>query len=399
MSSSEPVATLALPQLEISRVEVPASAAALEDALGRPMFDQAPFSTVIYDAQGHPLAVNPAFQRMWGVAMESVPPGYSVLADPELERSGVLPLVRRAFEEGETVVTPPVRYDISQVSTSGGGHVLWTQGYFYPVRGEDGRLSHVVLTHFDLTEQKEAEQALREQEERMRLAQRAAGIGTFDWDVPRGRVAWTEEEERIFGIAPGSFGGTIEAWGEFVLPDDLVRMQGELAGAMERGETYLDFGFRIRRPDREVRWIEGSGQFFYDEHGTPLRMVGVNLDVTERRRAEEERRRSALLLREMERIARIGSWEWDLATGTVTWSDELYRVYGLDRTQGPIDSRPFCTGCTPTTGRWCSPPSSGRCRTTSRSPSTTACACATGPCARCTAAGRWCWARTGCRCG
>ena len=340
MSSSDRLAaSISIPQLEISRVQPPP--AGVEDTLGRPMFDQAPFSTVIYDPEGHPLAVNPAFQRMWGVSLETVPPGYSVLTDPELERGGVLPLIRRAFELGETVVTPPVRYDISQVSTTGGGHVLWTQGYFYPVRDADGRLSHVVLTHFDLTEQKEAERALREQEERLRLAQRAAHIGTFDWDIPSGQVAWTEEEERIFGIPAGTFGGTIEAWAGFVAPDDLPRMEREMAAAMERRDPYLDFGFRIRRPDGEVRWIEGSAQFLYADGGAPLRMVGVNVDVTERLRAEEERRRSELVLREMERIARIGSWVWELDTGTVTWSEELFRVYGLQRTEGPLDFQAF----------------------------------------------------------
>ncbi len=275
-------------------VEIPAS-------LARALFADSPFSTVIYDPEGHPLAVNRAFERLWGVTLETVPPGYSVLADPELERQGALPAIHRAFA-GETVVTPPVRYDISRVSATGGGRALWTQGHFYPVHGEDGRLQYVVLTHIDLTEQKEAEQALREQEERLRLAQRAAGIGTFDWHVPSGRVAWTEEQERIFGLEPGAFEGRVEGWTARVLPEDRAEMERALAEAMARGEREMDFTFRIRRPDGEVRWIEGSAEFFYAGDGTPLRMVGVNVDVTERvrldaaereSRAEAERARAA----------------------------------------------------------------------------------------------------------
>ncbi len=313
---------------------------ALDGALAGALFAQSPFSMVIYDPDGRPLAVNGAFERMWGVTLAMVPPGYSVLTDPELERQGALPIIRRAFA-GETVVSPPVRYDIARVATDGTGRALWTQGHFFPVRGADGQLTHVVLTHIDLTEQKESEQALREGEERLRLAQRAAHIGTFDWHVPSGRVAWTEEEERLFGLAPGTFPGSIDAWGRFVVPEDLPRMQRVMGEAMERGDRELDFAFRIRRPDGEVRWIEGSAEFLYDAGGAPLRMVGVNVDVTERVRAEEERRRSEALLREMERIARIGSWEWNLETQALWWSEELYHVYGVDPAFGPMSFERF----------------------------------------------------------
>ena len=311
-----------------------APAVGLDGALAQALFAQSPFSTVIYDPAGRPLAVNAAFERMWGAGLETAPPGYSVLTDPELERQGALPFIRRAFA-GETVITPPVRYDISRVAVDAVGRVLWTQAYLYPVRDAAGTLTHVVLSHLDLTEQKESEQALRDREERLRLAQRAARIGTFDWHVPSGRVMWTEVEERLFGLAPGTFEGTIEGWGRFVLPEDLPRMQRDMAEVMARREPDMDFAFRIRRPDGEVRWIEGSAEFFYDADGTPLRMVGVNVDVTERVRAEEERRRSEAMLREMERIAHIGSWEWDLETGALSWSDEMYRVYGLDPDSGP----------------------------------------------------------------
>jgi PAS domain S-box-containing protein len=329
---------IAVGGLEI--VGAPSPAVPVDDAFARALFAQCPFSTVIYDPAGRPLAVNEAFTRLWGVTLETAPPGYSVLTDPELERQGVLPLVRRAFD-GETVATPPVRYDMARVSTTGAGRARWTQGHFYPVRDAAGGITHVVLTHLDRTEQVEAEQALRQEEERLRLAQRAAHIGTFDWDVPSGRVAWTEEEERLFGIAPGTFGGTIEAWSRFVLPDDLERMNREMDDAMGRRAPDLDFAFRIRRPDGETRWIEGSAQFTYGADGTPLRMVGVNFDTTERRRAAAERRRSDALLREMERIARIGSWEWNLETGALSWSPELFGVYGIDPASGPIDFQRF----------------------------------------------------------
>lgn len=241
-----------LPDLEIVRPVEPVPGP--DGALAEALFAQSPLSTVIYDPAGRPLAVNAAFERLWGAGLNSAPPDYSVLTDPELERLGALPFIRRAFE-GETVFTPPLRYDLSRVATGGVGRVLWTQAHLYPVRAADGALTHVVLTHLDLTGQKESEQTVSDREERLRLAQRAARIGTFDWHIPSGRVAWTEEEERLFGIAPGTFEGTIEGWSRFVVPEDLPRMQREMAEVMGRREREMDFAFLIRRPDGEVRRI------------------------------------------------------------------------------------------------------------------------------------------------
>lgn len=122
------------------------------------MFEQAPQSMVLYDAEGRVLALNPAFERLWGARREDVPASYSVLNDPQLEAAGIMPHVRRAFR-GETVSTPRIRYDLAAVG--GKGRTLWTEGHFYPLI-ENGRLSHVVLTHRDVTAQVEAEAQLRD---------------------------------------------------------------------------------------------------------------------------------------------------------------------------------------------------------------------------------------------
>jgi PAS domain S-box-containing protein len=141
-----------------------------ESGVSRALFEQSPFSTVIYDAEGHLLAVNSAFRALWGVGIETAPADYTILTDPELERQGALPLIRRAFA-GEPVVTPVVRYDISKVAASGAGRTLWTQAHLFPVRDAGGAITHVVLTHIDLTARMEAEEALRVSEERFRGAQ------------------------------------------------------------------------------------------------------------------------------------------------------------------------------------------------------------------------------------
>lgn len=148
-----------------------------DDLLGgfRDAFDQSPTSTVVYDASGRPLAVNRAFERLWGATLADVPEGYSVLTDPQLEAAGVTPMLRRAFGldgarspegAGEAVTLPPVSYGIS--TASGHGRTLWTQAHLYPVRDAAGQVERVVLSHEDITARRLAEARLRESEERYR---------------------------------------------------------------------------------------------------------------------------------------------------------------------------------------------------------------------------------------
>ena len=154
--------------------------------------------------------------------------------------------------------------------------------------------------YIDVTNQKNIEQALTHSLQRLDLAQQAGHIGVFDWDVKTGRLIWTEEEHRIFGMVPGTFEGTIEAWAQRVVPEDAGRMKSDMRAAMEARAPQMTFAFRIVTPSGAQRWIEGAARFSYDEQGQPLRMVGVNVDVTDRREAENalraaDRRKSEFL--------------------------------------------------------------------------------------------------------
>lgn len=157
-------------------------------------------------------------------------------------------------------------------------------------RAPDGRPLYVVGTFRDVTDERAASEALAETAERLDLAVTTDGIGIFDWYVQTGKVVWSAQEEALFGLPPDSFGGNIADWAACVLPEDAAAMEAAMAGAMAARRERLDFGFRIRRPDGAIRWIEGSGRFLYGDDGTPLRMVGTNMDVTERRAAEDHQR-------------------------------------------------------------------------------------------------------------
>ena len=139
----------------------------------------------------------------------------------------------------------------------------------------------------DITVRKRTEQALRANEEHLRLAQEAAGIGTWDWDLTANRIHWSPQMFRLIGRTPfdGSAAELFAAWAERLHPDDRETAE---ANARAHSSAVKPFAqeFRIIRPDGETRWLLSCGNVLADEHGAPRRMLGVNIDITDRKRAE-----------------------------------------------------------------------------------------------------------------
>jgi len=145
-------------------------------------------------------------------------------------------------------------------------------------------------THLDITERKEAEQALQLSEERLRLALDAGAMGTWDLNLETGEVLWSEAHEKLFGLAPGQFDGTMEGFMRRVHPEDLP---GTLAESDRCRDNRLPFRheFRVVWLDGSTHWVSARGTFSYDPDGKPVRLLGVVWDITERRLAEAERQR------------------------------------------------------------------------------------------------------------
>jgi len=140
----------------------------------------------------------------------------------------------------------------------------------------------------DISERKLAEEALRASEERLRLAQQAARIGTFDWNIRTGVNTWTPELEAMYGLPPGGFGGTQTAFENLVHPDDRAGVIKLVEAAMKSGQPTKG-EWRVVWADGSVHWIAGRWQVFTDASGEPSKMIGVNVDATERKLAEEAR--------------------------------------------------------------------------------------------------------------
>jgi PAS domain S-box-containing protein len=138
----------------------------------------------------------------------------------------------------------------------------------------------------DITARKQAETYLRESEEKLRIALEAAQLGIWDTELTTGRITWSPNLETMFGFLPGAFDGSYETFLSHLHSDDRDYVQQAVSTAIRRQEDY-DIEFRVIWSDGTVRWIASKGKAFYSDTGKPVRMAGINLDITNRKRAED----------------------------------------------------------------------------------------------------------------
>jgi diguanylate cyclase (GGDEF)-like protein/PAS domain S-box-containing protein len=192
--------------------------------------------------------------------------------------------------------------------------------YMTPIFDSEGEPVLVIRISTDITDRKRSEDALRLREASLTHAQLIAGVGSWHWDVDTGDLEWSSEQCRIYGIPPGETPTPAEVQ-SLIHEDDREPLRLATAAALA-GEAPMDIDIRIWRRDGELRLLHCRAAVTIGPDGS-RRLDGTSLDVTDRRRAERR-------LAEAQRLARLGSWEWDVARGEITWSDEMYRIYGED---------------------------------------------------------------------
>jgi PAS domain S-box-containing protein len=183
------------------------------------------------------------------------------------------------------------------------------------------------------------ERELRERELEARLAFSAGHMGSWRWDPATDVVHWSPEMEAVYGLAPGGFPGTFEAYVALVHPDDRAALVETLTAARQ-GEDGFAIQHRVLRADGSVRTLEGRGRPVRDATGNVVQWIGVGIDVTDLAEAEAELRERDLGTRLAFGAGRMGSWRWNAATHRGTWSPELEALVGIppDTFDGSWDS-------------------------------------------------------------
>ena len=157
-------------------------------------------------------------------------------------------------------------------------------------------------------ELKESEARLRLSEERLKLAIDAASLGIWDWDVEQDRLVWDDSMYRLYGVRKEEFSGAFDAWSKCVVPEDVARAKADVEAALRGDREYLS-DFKVQRADGAIRIIRGVAQIIRNADGRPVRMVGINRDVTDLINAERERVRANEALHaaqaELAQVARL----------------------------------------------------------------------------------------------
>ncbi|MEH2312193.1 MAG: PAS domain S-box protein [Nostoc sp.] len=153
----------------------------------------------------------------------------------------------------------------------------------------------------EIAQRQQVEVSLMESEERLRLALDASQMGLWDWNIVTNQVIWSENHEVLFGLLPGSFEGTYEAFLKCVYREDRQSVMQVIAQAL-RQKTDYNNEFRIVRLDQSVHWISAKGKFIYDDQGQAVRMIGVCMEITVCKQAEESTRELTTQVQEQANI-------------------------------------------------------------------------------------------------
>jgi len=243
------------------------------------------------------LSINDPFMPITGLRREQVIGKRIEEVLPESSHALVIGKYREAIRENkivrwEEVAVFPAGVRIGEVSVT-------------PVLDESGICIQLLGVVHDVTASREAEAALKIREERLRLALESSRMGVWDWNVVDNTVEWAANLEAMFGLEPESFSGSFDSFLALVHVDDREMFEAAVRRALEHGADYkLDY--RAVLPNGEVRWMHTEGHIISDEDGRPVRMLGINIDITEQKLADLQRQEAQQMLDSALRTSREG---------------------------------------------------------------------------------------------
>ncbi len=194
---------------------------------------------------------------------------------------------------------------------------------------EGGRKALVVLAR-DVTAQKRDQERLKRSEALLAETQRIASLGSWEWDFRTREAIWSEETYRVLGVDPSLDPIPLDTFvAEMVHPEDRPALENLLVQAARSREP-IEIDYRMIHPARGLRWLRSRGEGSLDAAGRITRLVGTVQDITRQHEARRRIERSERMLAEAQRISHLGSWERNLGTGAGIWSEETYRIMGLE---------------------------------------------------------------------
>ena len=254
-------------------------------------------AVITTDTEGKVTLLNPVAESLTGWSLEGaygLPLGNVFNILHEESRQPVESPVVRALQDGRT---GGLSNHILLIAKDGAERPV--EDNAAPIRHKNGTVAGVVLVFRDTTERRRSEQAERKNQEIMQLVHKIGKIGHWEWNLLTNENKWSPEIEALYGLPPGGFEGGYDGWARLIHPEDLPKVDADMKRALDTGEYFTEF--RVIWPDRSIHWLETRAKVLKDAHDKPVRIMGVNMDITERKKQEEALRASEQHLREADR--------------------------------------------------------------------------------------------------
>lgn len=266
-------------ELELQNEELRQGRVALEASQARyfDLYDRAPVGYCTLNEKGLILEANLTAANLLGIERSRLLNRRLALYVMESERLALSAFIERVFA-GRT----PLACDLTLLA-KGDGRI---RARIEATLSQHRRECRVVMV--DITERKQAEEALRQSEARLRLSVRSANIGLWDWDLRTNEVYFSPEWKNQLGYAEDEITNRFEEWQSRVHPEDLERALRQVHAYLAHPEGPHEMEVRLRHQDGSYRWIYSNADLLLDGAGKPVRMLGCHLDITERKRVEDQ---------------------------------------------------------------------------------------------------------------
>ena len=241
-------------------------------------------------------------------------------------------LVQRANENHEVIE--------QEIHDRAGNHYLMR---VFPYQIGPDLYSGILLTFVNINTAKQIQKALMHSEERNKLAQEAANLGSWDWDISSDRLVWSDTIEAMFGLSTGEFKGTYDAFLDTVHKDDRKTVEQEVQACLDNPDRPYKVQHRIVWPNGTVHWMLEHGKVHTDKHNRAVRMVGIVKDITDTRLVEEALVRSEHLFRSTLENLDMIAVQLDKHGNVMFINDYCLEIIGLERNS--ILGKPWIESC------------------------------------------------------
>jgi PAS domain S-box-containing protein len=308
--------------VDITEYKEAQDALRISESRYRELVQNANSAIVRWACDGTVTFINEYAETLFGYSSSEIVGKNVSLLVPEIESTGedLTKLVKNIVARPEqfvNVVNENIRKD---------GHRLWMAWTNKPIRDQHGQVSEILAVGIDITELRQTEEALRESEDKFKYIFDHSVVGK-SITLPTGEVQANQAFSEMLGYSVEEL-RTLR-WQDITHPDDIELTQQAFTTLLSGESEAVRVVKRYLSKDGSIIWGDVSSSLRRDKDGNPLYFMTVILNITERRQTEEALHKSEELLNRAQEIAHLGSWELDLVSDRLIWSDEVYRIFGF----------------------------------------------------------------------